>query len=406
MAPPDDLHSTPSSHRALRKGHLMFTVKLLSVVVSGALLVSAGQVSAQSLQGRVVDRNGAPVRNALVRAASAYSITDTNGAFSLAGKASDTLSVAAFKYADVSVRPSATSGITIALADDPLLKTLVYRNNFNYLRPGGGYSRDDVLRDFNTYKSKGVLGRGETTDHAFIDTKVSYDGTGSSMRVLYPKGRVTSGDSGIQISIPLSNDPKINRFAANELYFSYWFKLGPGFELNCGGKMPGLAGSQTGNEDNKRWSARWMFRYGGSIQYYMHYAGKRESEDQDTLYDWGKIVRPKADPPCTDEVWTPYLKTNVWHHIELRYKLNTPGRADGELEGWLDGTAAYFLKNNLADYRIPGASEDVTLNSIFFSTFYGGSKAHFAPTKDVYAWFDEFRVSTRRIGYSKPAVSR
>jgi hypothetical protein len=382
---------------------------LLSFCAAAALLSFAAHVSAQVLQGRVVNRSGAPIRNALVRVAAAgniYSITDANGAFSLNGKVGDTLTVAAFKYADYSVRAPSASGVTVALADDPLLGTLVYHNNFNYIRPGGSYGKYDALRDFNTYKSSGLVKPGDPTDHAYIDTTNSYDGVGSSMRVMYPKGQITSGTSGIQISIPLSNDPKINLFAADALYFSYWFKLGPGFELNCGGKMPGLAGSQVGNDDNKRWSGRWMFRYGGSLQFYMHYAGKADNDDQVTLFDWGSLVRPNADPPCSDEVWTPYLRTNVWHHIEMRYKLNTPGRADGELEGWLDGTAAHFLKTGINDYRIPGISDDITLNSIFFSTFYGGSKPYFAPTKDVYAWFDEFRVSTRRIGYQRPATTR
>jgi hypothetical protein len=381
----------------------------LSSALAALLLLWNTDASAATLQGKIVDKSGAPVGNALVRVQSnlgAYAITGKDGTFSLTGKVGDMLVIAAFKYADASVRAGAASGITVALNTDPLLSTLIYHNNFNYIRPGGGYGKYDALRDFNTYKSVGLVKPGDPTDHAYIDTANSYDGVGSSIRVMYPKGQITSGTSGIQISIPLSNDPKTNNFAADALYFSYWFKLGTGFELNCGGKMPGLAGSQVGNDDNKRWSGRWMFRYGGSLQFYMHYAGKADNDDQVTLFDWGSLVRPNADPPCSDEVWTPYLRTNVWHHIEMRYKLNAPGRANGELEGWLDGTAAHFLKTGISDYRIPGISDDITLNSIFFSTFYGGSKSYFAPTKDVYAWFDEFRVSTRRIGYQRPATVR
>lgn len=69
------------------------------------------------------------------------------------------------------------------------------------------------------------------------------------------------------------------------------------------------------------------------------------------------------------------------------------------MEGWLDGDAAYYVKRDVPDFSLKGLSENITMNSIFFSTFYGGSKDWFKPKQDVYAWFDEFTVSRSRIGY-------
>lgn len=376
-----------------------------------ALVLALGLSSlsaAAAVSGTITDSAGKPVANALIykkTQPTVFKKTGADGKYSLSANSGDILYVAAFKYADKQV--TATAGtLNIPLSSDPALSAAVYHNNFNALRPGTGYSKADALADFNTYIVKGIITPDSTIDHMMVDPNVSFDDKGSSIRVFYPKGQITTGDSGIQIQIPLSNLPKENNFAADELYFSYWFKLGSGFELNCGGKMPGLAGSQKGNDDEKRWHARWMFRFGGSIQSYMEYSFKG---DEETFLDWGTMIAPqgpRTPAKCVDELWTPYLKTNQWHHIQLRYKLNTPGQTNGIVEGWLDGTAAHYLNDKIGDMRRKGLSEDVTLNSIFFSTFYGGSKDWFKPTKDNYAWFDEFTVSTKKIPYVKPAKQR
>lgn len=258
-------------------------------------------VAAQTLRGTVLSESGAPIKNALVSVQGKpmqFAKTDDKGAFVLEGDAWDKLNVSAFKYADkvVTVQLPATS---VTLGNDPLITgSVVYHNNLNYLRPGADYGKYDALADFNTYNSKGLVTSTSTDNNAYIDPTQSFDGKGSSMRVLYPKGQITSGSSGIQISIPLSNDPKVNNFTADELYFSYWVKFGNGFEFNCGGKLPGLAGSTIGDVNQQRWSGRIMWRYGGSLQFYMHYADKGEEvEGQDTMFDWGKQIAPAAPAP-------------------------------------------------------------------------------------------------------------
>ena len=380
-------------------------IKLCSLALLS--LGCAQAVYAQTLRGTVLSESGVPLKNALVYIQDKpmqFAKTDSKGVFALEGEAWDKLYVSAFQHADkvVSVQMPATA---ITLARDPLITgNVVYHNNFNYLRPGPNYGKYDAVADFNTYKSKGLVTPEGVDNNASIDPTQSFDGKGSSMSVLFNKVKIISDLSHVKISISLSNNAKENNFVADELYFSYWVKFGNGFEFNCGGKLPGIAGSTIGNDDEQRWSGRIMWRYGGSLQFYMHYADKgnvdADDEKQVTMLDWGKQVAPAAPAPCADEIWTSSFKTEKWHHVEMHYKLNTPGKADGIMEGWLDGDAAYFVKRDVADFRLKGLSENATMNSIFFSTFYGGSKEWFKPTQDVYAWFDEFTVSRSRIGYN------
>ncbi len=307
------------------------------------------------------------------------------------------LTVTDNKQAKSIVRTTAViSPVTTPPPAPPSSSNFVYYHSLDSL-PAGVLSKQDVIDNFYSYGPSGV-----DAGRLYADSKERMGSSGKSLRVTFPKGQVTPSDSGVQIRIPIGKSWKDNNFQADELYFSYWFKFSNDFELNCGGKMPGLAGAQIGSNHTQRWTGRWMFRYGGSIQYYMHYADKGEGDDQATFLDWGQKLADEAPGDCADEVWTPYLKTGKWHHIELRYKLNTPGKADGELEGWLDGNAAHYLRKSVADFRIKDRSDNITLNAIFFSTFYGGSKSYFAPSKDVYAWFDELIVSRTRIGLREP----
>lgn len=367
---------------------------------------STTSTASGTVTGTVIDSAGRPIANALVykqAQPSVFAKTDASGKYALAAKAGDALYVSAYRFEDKQTTAGgSTTNFTLS-NDATLSSAVVYHNNFNYLRPGDGYTKKEALADFNTYKVGGMVVDSTTPGRMAIDPNVSYDNKGSSIRVLYPKGKVTPSDSGVQIDIPLSNDPKVNNFAADELYLSYWFKFSDNFEFTCGGKMPGLEGSQAGDDNTLGWTGRWMFRNGGSIQSYMHYSVKG---DEPTFLGWGDEIAPRGSSGCPDETRTSYLKKGQWHHMQLHYKLNTPGKKDGIMEGWLDGDAAHYLNNSIGDFRQLGLSDGVTINAIFFSTFHGGSKPEYAPSKDVYAWFDEFTVSKTKIPYVRPSVQR
>ncbi|HEX8911273.1 MAG TPA: hypothetical protein VF796_02855, partial [Humisphaera sp.] len=83
-----------------------------------------------------------------------------------------------------------------------------------------------------------------------------------------------------------------------------------------------------------------------------------------------------------------------WICVEARLKLNTPGKADGENQLWVDGTLDAERKN--LDLR--GTYTAHTINAVFLEAYWNqGSPV------DQKRWYDDFVVSTKPIG---PVVVR
>ena len=91
----------------------------------------------------------------------------------------------------------------------------------------------------------------------------------------------------------------------------------------------------------------------------------------------------------------PVFKKAVWHKVEIKVKVNTPGEADGTFSVSVDGKQV----NNESAVNFRAAKDKSTLiSTMLFSTFHGGETPENAP-KDkagkfttVYADFDNFMV--------------
>ncbi len=210
-----------------------------------------------------------------------------------------------------------------------------------------------------------------------VDDSLAYGATGKSVRILYPQGGQQSGNSGAQWFADINA-------VSDELYFSYWVRFDPGFDFVLGGKLPGLGGAVAFDDRTHEWSGRLMWRENGKAEFYLH-APAANQHDPGTRFWWNT------------EGFQATFVPGRWHHIEMHYRLNTPGQFDGLMEGWFDGVKAadypafYFRDAPTASARIAW---------VFFSTFFGGSSSSiWQATKDEHANFDEFIVSTHRIGY-------
>ncbi len=203
--------------------------------------------------------------------------------------------------------------------------------------------------------------------------------SGSALQVSYPRGGVGTGPSGAQWETHL-------KVEAEELYMSYWAKFRDDFDFVNGGKLPGLAGSTRFPHRDLPFSTRLMWRDGGKIEFYLH------------GYNTPYTYRVYWDDFGTHKRFVP----GKWHHVEMHIKLNTPGRADGVLQGWLDGVLSCDDSAN-ANVRAAAQSK-IKLNHLFFSTFFGGTSDvdFYASKKDEEAYFDEFKISRERIGYPGP----
>jgi hypothetical protein len=366
-------------------------MKKYYLFLTGILCVA---VNAQSVSGVVRDAAGRGIENALVCQAnnpSVFKKTDASGAYTIAGNSATALRIGALGFKTV----KSTTSRNINMEVDPLLATDIFHISFDNLRAGNTYTEAELKRDFKSANGKGFFDGSAGSDRASVDYNVSKDPNGVSLKVKFPKGKLKTSDSGIDCRIPLKNSFKDNDFSASDIYVSYWVKFSDNYEFDkCGGKLPSLGGSNFNSRENT-WKGRIMWRRGGAIQFYMELPSNSFSPDNEDRF-WGPKVK-NGKGLCQSE-FTPHLSTSKWHNIELHYKFETPGKNDGVFEGWVDGKFYSINASVFNNYRPVGsARENITVNAILLSAFLGGSDANYEPSQDTFAWFDEIRVSNKRI---------
>ncbi|TCI01417.1 hypothetical protein EZV61_17970 [Corallincola luteus] len=245
------------------------------------------------------------------------------------------------------------------------------------------YTMDDLASGFPTKKewvtawSPTKWVNGATEQRLFVDEDVHYGPSGKSVRTLYPQGKRTSSDSGAQWHMDINGEYE-------DMYLSYWVKFDDNFDFVLGGKLPGLSGSVSFTDRTHEWKGRLMWREQGKVEFYTHFAHDRER------WWWNT------------EGFQAQFIPNQWHHVEMHFRMNSAGEYDGLMEGWFDGKkAAYYDGVKFRDADEPNNK----ITKVFFSTFFGGSSGdRWNATKDEFAWFDEFIISPKRIGYPGPWV--
>jgi len=280
----------------------------------------------------------------------------------------------------------------------------VFKCNFES-SPLGTYTYENLARDWNEPDyTNGILdGRAEivTTDR------------GKSLKVLYPRGGIGPHEGGVQwITYFKNSDGK--GVSYNELYASYVVKAPDTWEGIKGGKLPGLGGGTAPSggvpvDGTDGFSARLMWRSNSS--------GANAAQDYLTTYlysmdklgQWGDDLW-WSSPPTTgiEAQWTQtgkqFLTPGKWDTLTLKITMNTPGQHDGQIYAWLNGEPV--LNNSYVRFRAQGV-DNFRVGLFYFSTFFGGSTADWAPNKDEVLYFDDFIVSTEPFSYLQkmPAVS-
>ena len=346
------------------------------------------------VSGTVKNESGIPIANALVclkNQPEIFDKTDESGRYTLSkGTAGSILRVGALGYATV----KSTSNKQIVLGKDKLLATDVYHTSFDHLRVGSQYTDDELKKDFYTSYGKGFYDGTVANDRASVDYNESRDAGGVSLKVRFPKGKLKTGESGVDTRIPLTNTFRDNDFQSRDLYISYWIKFSDNFDFSlCGGKLPSLGGTTPGTRDNV-WKGRIMWRKGGSIQFYMELPQSKFSPTNEERF-WGPLKSPGTT--ICDYEYTNYLSSPGWHNIELHYRFEEEGKSNGIFEGWVDGKNYDFMNASVFNNYEGSGRPKITINYLLLSAFLGGSSTEYEPKEDIYAWFDEFRVSTTRI---------
>lgn len=94
-----------------------------------------------------------------------------------------------------------------------------------------------------------------------------------------------------------------------------------------------------------------------------------------------------------------YFEPGRWYTIRQCIEMNDPGIRNGTVRVWIDGEQ--MLDYKYAKFR---STESLGINLFYFSTFFGGGSADWAPTKDEYIYYDD--ISARGGTGSIAADSR
>lgn len=198
--------------------------------------------------------------------------------------------------------------------------------------------------------------------------------SGKVLRVKFPANSVGPEGNGAQWGIVLPA-------TFEELHVAYRIRFHEDFDFVRGGKLPGLVGGDANTGGNKPngsdgWSARMMWRDNGRVTQYVYHPDQPEASGENMPWDDGNEGL---------RFFTP----GVWHKVQHHIVMNTAGRFDGLIKGYLDGRLAFY-RNNLRFRDV----ESFGIDTLYFSTFFGGSDDTWATTKDETIWFDDFKVST------------
>ncbi len=260
---------------------------------------------------------------------------------------------------------------------------IIYQNDFED-DPVGTYTVSNLSADWGVTSNDGV-------DEGRVSIVDDSNTVGNkSLVVKYPDGLSNTGKS--QWKAPLGG-------SYDELYFSYKIRFDDNFDFVRGGKLPGLCGGECNSggdppDGTDGWSARMMWRTNGSsgsptngdkanIVQYLYYPDQPGTFAEDMRWD---------DTTPTD--WKSF-DSDVWYQLQHRIVMNTPGSSDGIIQAWLDGEMV--LDRQDIRFRTTSA---LKIDTLYFSTFFGGSSSQWETTKDEFAYYDDFVVSTQFINTS------
>ena len=159
----------------------------------------------------------------------------------------------------------------------------------------------------------------------------------------------------------------------DDLHLRYYVRLSDDFDFGGGGTLPGLCVGAC----RPAWRAAGA--EGRAIRLHWTRFGELAFE-----------ALPGGAPK--KRRWDRFLARGTWHALEVRVKLNTPGVADGVVEGWFDGDKAVSLDG----LRLREASS-THVEGVLFESFRRVRGAA-APTGAGATTFDNVVMAREYIG--------
>ena len=163
----------------------------------------------------------------------------------------------------------------------------------------------------------------------------------------------------------------------NEFYLSYRVQFADGFDFDAGGTLPGLAGGNLNTVNS--WSAPIVWRPSGTIAQRLTYFEQTNPT--------GDIFLPNV--PVSGP-WN--FDTGEWYSVLQFIRMNTPGEADGLVEVSVNGENIIQIDGiNLREF------DNLYINKLVFSAYFGGGEAHAQPINDSEILFDDLIMSTQPV---------
>lgn len=204
---------------------------------------------------------------------------------------------------------------------------------------------------------------------------------GKVLRVRYPLGSASPAVTrdagapcgGVNFYATLGMKP------CDTLYLQYYLKFSKNFDFVKGGKLPGLyAGTENNGgkvpDGTNGFSTRYMWRKDGAGEMYAYLP---TSDIHGTSMGRGS--------------WN--FEPNVWYKMEQCVILNKPGKTNGKIKIWVNDEPV-FTASNLMFRTV----DELKIEGLFFSTFFGGGDVSFASAVDTYTYYANFKVSNVYIG--------
>ncbi len=249
--------------------------------------------------------------------------------------------------------------------------------------------RQDVIFacDFESpewYREWGLDKPESGTDTVVADPSLKFEPfQGRALRVKVPKDGNLGSNLRFAFAKRTGSEPE-------EIRFRYYMRLADDWDPEVqGGKLPGASGTYNragwgGRPVNGRdgWSARGLFerfRNGETpIGFYCYHVDMKGKYGSGWVWDRDRLG---------------YLKNNRWYAVEQHIKLNTPGKNDGEMRGWIDGKPAF----EKTDVRMRDVSE-LKIEMVWFNVYQGGTKP--APSDD-HLYIDNVVIARDYIGLAR-----
>jgi len=202
------------------------------------------------------------------------------------------------------------------------------------------------------------------------------------------------------VACPYAPGPSsVDLTTAKEATFGYSVYFPVGFAFQKGGKMPGIYG---GNSDNEAigcsggrrstacFSARLMWRAEGKGEFYTYLPPYTDARFAVNKKQCDVAPQSECNPTYGASVGRGSFNfpTGQWTTVSERVKLNDVGKANGELELFVNGKSVINVPGLILRDSAAGR-----MRGIQMQTFFGGSSPDFASPKSQDVYFSDFSVA-------------